>query len=62
MQQANELPDVALLRKRLKRYKLSAIAKETGINRHQLYRIVNEDSRPSYETVRILLQWMAEHE
>lgn len=58
----HELPDVDTLRRRLKRYNISKAARETGIEKHQLYRIVNEGSRPSYDTVRKLLQWMADYE
>ena len=59
---AHELPDVPSLRRKLKRYNLSQVARETDIDRHQLYRIVKGESRPSYETARKLLQWMADNE
>lgn len=46
------------VKKGLKHYKLNRVAKEAGVDKHTLYRMMNEDSRPSYETVKKLSDWL----
>lgn len=60
--QQNDLPDLETIRARLRLYKLSLVAKEAGLNKHALYRMINEQSRPPYEVVKAVIEWMQDHE
>ena len=42
----------------LKHYKLNRVADEIGVDKSVLYRMMNEHSRPSYETVKKLSDWL----
>lgn len=58
----SELPDLEAIRARLRPYKLRIVAQEIGVNPHTLYRFMNENSRPPYDTVKKLVDWMNSHE
>lgn len=47
------------IREELKPYNLTRVAKETGINRHTLYRLMHESHRPSYDTVKTLSDYLS---
>lgn len=44
----------------LKNYKLNRVAKAAGVDRHVLYRMMKEDAKPAYETVKKLSDWLEE--
>ncbi len=46
------------LKKKLKTHNLSKVAEQSGVDKHTLYRLMSERSRPSYETVKKLVEWM----
>jgi DNA-binding phage protein len=46
------------IRLALKPYNLSKVAKEAGVNKHTLYRMMNEQHKPSYETVKLLSDYL----
>lgn len=48
------------IKEKLKDRNLSAVADATGIHRNAIYRLVNGRSRPSYETVRRLVEYLNE--
>ena len=50
--------EVEELRRKLKPFNLTAVAEEAGVDKHTLYRLMNERSRPSYETVKKLVEWL----
>lgn len=42
----------------LENYKLNRVAKAAGVDRHVLYRMMKENSNPSYETVKKLSDYL----
>jgi len=46
------------VKKELQHYKLSRVAEAAGVDRHALYRMMKEDAKPSYETVKKLSDWL----
>lgn len=46
------------LRKQLEPYNLSKVSRATGVDRSTLSRLMNEHSRPSYDTVKTLVDWL----
>jgi DNA-binding phage protein len=42
----------------LHNYKLKRVAEEAGVCRHALYRMMKENAKPSYETVKKLSDWL----
>lgn len=46
------------LRKKLETHNLTKVAEQAGVDKHTLYRLMNERSRPAYETVKKLVEWM----
>ena len=50
--------EIEELRQRLAPYNLTRVAEQSGVDKHTLYRLMNERSRPTYETVRKLIKWM----
>lgn len=51
------MPELKTLRSMLKDRNLQFVARETGINPSVLYRLMDENSDPKYETVRLLLEY-----
>lgn len=39
-------------------YNLTKVARASGVDRHVLYRVVKENAKPSYETVKKLSDWL----
>ena len=50
--------EVETIRAKLKTHNLSKVALESGVDKHTMYRLMNERSKPSYETVKKLVEWM----
>jgi len=50
--------EVEELRERLQPYNLTKVAKESGVDRSTIYRLMHEHSRPSYDTVKKLSEWL----
>lgn len=50
--------EVEEIRQRLKNHNLSKVAVAAGVDKHTLYRLMNERSRPAYDTVKRLVEWM----
>lgn len=50
--------EIEELRQRLAPYNLTRVAEQSGVDKHTLYRLMNERSRPAYETVKRLVEWM----
>lgn len=46
------------VKKALQNYKLNRVAKAAGVDRHVLYRMMKEDAKPTYETVKKLSDWL----
>lgn len=46
------------LRKKLETHNLSKVAEQAGVDKHTLYRLMHERSRPAYDTVKRLVEWM----
>ncbi len=42
----------------LEKYKLNRVAKEAGVDKHTLYRMMKENTKPSYETVKKISDWL----
>lgn len=42
----------------LKNYNLTRVARASGVDRHVLYRVIRENAKPSYETVKKLSDWL----
>lgn len=42
----------------LENYKLNRVAREAGVDKCTLYRMMRENSNPSYETVKKLSDWL----
>lgn len=42
----------------LRHYKLNRVAAEAGVDKFTLYRMMKENARPSYETVKRLSDWL----
>lgn len=42
----------------LKHYKLNRVAAEAGVDKFTLYRMMKENAKPSYETVKKLSDWL----
>lgn len=47
------------IREKLKDRNLSAVADAIGVHRNAIYRLVNDQSNPSYETVRRLVEYLS---
>lgn len=50
--------EVEEIRSRLKNHNLSKVARAADVDKHTLYRLMNERSRPAYDTVKKLVEWM----
>lgn len=46
------------VKKELENYNLTRVARAAGVDRHVLYRVVKENAKPSYETVKRLSDWL----
>lgn len=46
------------IREALRPYNLTKVAKESGVNKHTLYRMMNEQHKPTYETVKRLSDYL----
>ena len=46
------------VKKELENYNLTRVALASGVDRHVLYRVVKENAKPSYETVKKLSDWL----
>jgi len=46
------------VKKELENYNLTRVARASGVDRHVLYRVVKENAKPSYETVKKLSDWL----
>ena len=42
----------------LEHYKLNRVARDAGVDKCTLYRMMKENAKPSYETVRKLSDWL----
>lgn len=42
----------------LTRYSLAKVARKSGVDRHVIYRMMHENAKPSYETVKRLSDWL----
>lgn len=58
----NRLMDIEDIRQKLKPYNLTVVAAESGVDKHTLYRLMNEHSKPAYETVKKIIEWLGEDE
>jgi DNA-binding phage protein len=56
--EANKMMTVEQIRAALQPYNLSKVAKEAGVNKHTLYRMMNEQHKPTYETVKRLSDYL----
>lgn len=52
--------DLQEIRVRLKDRKLTVVAAATGIHKATLYRLVNDEVQPAYETVKTLSDYLLE--
>lgn len=48
------------IKEKLKDRNLTAVAEATGINKHTIYRFMNGQPNPAYETVRRLAEYLNE--
>ena len=46
------------IKQELKHYKLNRVARDAGVDKCTLYRMMREDSKPAYETVKKLSDWL----
>lgn len=46
------------IKKELENYKLNRVAAEAGVDKHTLYRMMKEGTKPSYETVKKISDWL----
>lgn len=47
------------IKETLQNYKLNRVARDAGVDKCTLYRMMREDSSPSYETVKKLSDWLS---
>jgi len=47
------------IKQELRKYNLSKVAREAGVDRHVIYRLVSEDSKPQYDTVKKLSDYLS---
>lgn len=50
--------DMSAIRERMRDRKVAQVAKAIGIHKVTLYRLLNHDSSPSYETVKALSDYL----
>jgi DNA-binding phage protein len=48
------------VRKGLQERNVQVVARHTGLNPHTIYRLINEDRKPSYETVKVLSDYLTQ--
>lgn len=46
------------IRDKLKPYNLAQVARQAGVNKHTLYRLMSESHAPTYDTVKKLSDWL----
>lgn len=56
----NKMMTLEQIKEKLKDRNLSAVADAAGVHRNAIYRLVNGQSNPSYETVRRLAEYLSE--
>lgn len=57
MNETEKIPTLEEIRERLKHHNLASVAKDSGIHKNTLYRLMS-GGVPNYETGRLLVEWM----